>query len=320
MGQDGPGTPRGAGDPERGRSGDGKSGLDEPPSPREEERAKGGPGRQEDQEWPGREGPMRPRPDHGEETYRGSGKLEGRRALITGGDSGIGKAVAIAFAREGADVAIAYFNEHEDAEDTVRWVEEAGQRGVAFPGDLADRVHCREVVERTVEELGGLDLLVNNVAYHCEQDGLEDIEEEQLDRTFRTNIYSFFWVTQSALEHLGEGSAIVNTGSVVALRGSSSLLDYSATKGAVHVFTRSLASSLADRGIRVNCVAPGPVWTPLIPATRSSERVEEFGSGSEWDRPAQPAELAPAFVFFASADSRFCTGEVLAVTGQDTTR
>lgn len=300
--------------------GAGKAGLDESPSPRVEERAKGGPGPQEEQGWPGREAPMRPRPDHGEESYRGSGKLEGRRALITGGDSGIGKAVAIAFAREGADVAIAYFDEHDDADDTVRWVEEAGRRAVAIPGDLVDRAHCREVVERTVEALGGLDLLVNNAAYHCEADGLEDIDEDQLDRTFRTNIYSFFWVTQAALEHLGEGSVIVNTGSVVALRGSSSLLDYSATKGAVHVFTRSLASSLADQGIRVNCVAPGPVWTPLIPATRSDERVEEFGSSSEWERPAQPAELAPAFVFFASADSRFCTGEVLAVTGQATTR
>ncbi len=295
-------------------------GLDVPRDPEAEDRAKGGPGEQPEQEWPGEEKRMRPEPDHGEESYRGAGKLEGKRALITGGDSGIGKAVAIAFAREGADVAIAYFDEHEDAEDTVRWVEEAGRKALAIPGDLVERDHCRRVVERTVEELGGLDILVNNVAYHCQKEDIREIDAEQLERTFRTNIESFFWITQAALDHLEEGDVIVNTGSVVALRGSPHLLDYSATKGAVHVFTKSLAGALAEDGIRVNCIAPGPVWTPLIPSTKSDEDVEEFGSGSYWERPAQPAEMAPAFVFMASADSRFCTGEVLALTGQATTR
>jgi NAD(P)-dependent dehydrogenase (short-subunit alcohol dehydrogenase family) len=272
------------------------------------------------QEWPGRESEMRPEADHGEESYEGSGRLAGKRALISGGDSGIGRAVAIAFAREGADVAISYLGEHDDAAETRRWVEEAGRRAVTIPGDVADHEHCRAVVRRTVEELGGIDILVNNAAAHWEQQELEDISPDQLERTFRINVMSHFWITQAALEHMGEGGSIINTGSVVALRGSKNLLDYSATKGAIHVFTMSLAQSLAERSIRVNCVAPGPVWTPLIPATRDPERVEGFGEDTEWERPAQPAELAPAFVFFASADSRFCTGETLAVTGSTPTR
>jgi NAD(P)-dependent dehydrogenase (short-subunit alcohol dehydrogenase family) len=295
------------------------SGLGKDPDPTTERRATGGPGAQR-QEWPGHEEEMRPKADHGEETYRGSGRLEGRRALITGGDSGIGRAVAIAFAREGADVAIAYLSESEDAAETVRWVEDAGRRALALPGDLSDPDHCREVVRRTATDLGGLDLLVNNLAAHWEQEELEDISDEQWDRTFKTNIYSVFWVTRAALEHLREGSAIINTGSIVALRGSPTLQDYSATKGAIHVFTKSLAGNLAERGIRVNCVAPGPVWTPLIPSTREEEAVESFGADTLWGRPAQPAELAPAFVFFASADSRFCTGEILAVSGGTATR
>jgi hypothetical protein len=303
----------------RGKGGKGGQGLDVPPSPRAERRAQGGPGEQPEHDWPGYEELLRPRADHGEERYVGAGKLTGRRALITGGDSGIGKAVAIAFAREGADVAIAYLEEQEDAEDTVAWIRKAGRKALAIAGDLMRREHCREVVERTAKELGGLDILVNNVAYHREQEDIRDIDDEQLDRTFRTNVYSYFWITQAALEHLGEGSVIINTGSVVALRGSAGLLDYSATKGAVHVFTRSLADALAPRGIRVNCVAPGPVWTPLIPSTKLAD-VEEFGADTLWNRPAQPAELAPAFVFFASADSRYCTGEVLAITGSVTSR
>jgi NAD(P)-dependent dehydrogenase (short-subunit alcohol dehydrogenase family) len=290
-----------------------------PPSPRSEKRAVGGPGRQPAHEWPGEEERLRPAADHGEESYVGAAKLEGRRALITGGDSGIGKAVAIAFAREGADVAIAYFNEHDDAEDTIDWIEREDRKALAIPGDLRSAEHCREVVERTVEELGGLDILVNNVAFQLEQDDIRKIDEEQLERTFRTNVFSFFWVTQAALEHMGDGASIINTGSVVALRGSKGLLDYSSTKGAIHVFTRSLADALAERGIRVNCVAPGPVWTPLIPPTKPDE-VEEFGADTLWKRPAQPAELAPAFVYFASADSRYCTGEILAITGSATTR
>jgi NAD(P)-dependent dehydrogenase (short-subunit alcohol dehydrogenase family) len=300
-------------------TGKGGQGLDAPPSPKAEKRAVGGPGKQPKQKWPGEEDQMRPAADHGEESYVGAGKLEGRRALITGGDSGIGKAVAIAFAREGADVAIAYFDEHEDAEDTVAWIEKAERKALALPGDLQSARHCRDVVAKTVKKLGGLDILVNNIAFHREQDDIRDIDDDQLEQTFRTNVFSYFWVTQAALDHLGDGASIINTGSVVALRGSAGLLDYSATKGAVHVFTRSLADALADKGIRVNCVAPGPVWTPLIPSTKP-EDVEDFGADTLWKRPAQPAELAPAFVYFASADSRYCTGEILAITGSATTR
>jgi NAD(P)-dependent dehydrogenase (short-subunit alcohol dehydrogenase family) len=296
-----------------------RSGLGKDPDPKQEDGLGDGPPAQQ-QTWPGSDAEMRPRADHGEESYNGSDRLKGLRALITGGDSGIGRAVAIAFAREGADVAISYLDEEEDAAETVLWIEEAGRRSVAIPGDIGEPEHCREVVRRTVKELGGIDILVNNAGAHWEQEELEDITAEQLERTFRINVLSMFWITQAALPHMKEGSAIINTGSVVALRGSAKLLDYSATKGAVHVFTMSLAQSLADRSIRVNCVAPGPVWTPLIPATRDPERVEGFGEDTEWERAAQPAELAPAFVFFASADSRFCTGETLAVSGSTPTR
>jgi len=289
------------------------AGMD--PNPLAEERAKGGPGPQH-QEWPGREAELRPPADHGEETYVGSGKLAGRAALITGGDSGIGRAVAIAFAREGADVAIGYFNEHEDARETGRWVRAAGRRFLAFAGDVGDREHCRELVRRTVEEFGRLDILVNNAAFQWETEDLAALTPEQLERTFRTNIYACFWLAQAALEHMGPGSVILNTGSVTALEGNAGLLDYSATKGAIHVFTKSLARALAPRGIRVNCVAPGPVWTPLIPASFSEEHVAGFGGDTVWGRPAQPAEIAPAFVFLASADSRYCTGEIFAPTGR----
>jgi NAD(P)-dependent dehydrogenase (short-subunit alcohol dehydrogenase family) len=297
-----------------------RQGSNVSPSPRSERRARGGPGPQPEHDWPGREDALRPRADHGEETYVGANKLLGRRALITGGDSGIGKAVAIAFAREGADVAIAYFDEHEDASDTMGWVAAAGGHGLALYGDLADPEVCRQVVKQSAEELGGLDIVVNNAAYQCSKKDIREIDVLQLERTFRTNILSFFWITQAALEHMEDGGAIINTGSVVALRGSPQLLDYSATKGAIHVFTKSLAEALAPKGIRVNCVAPGPVWTPLIPTTKGDDDVEEFGADTLWKRPAQPAELAPAFVFFASADSRYVTGEILAVTGSATTR
>jgi NAD(P)-dependent dehydrogenase (short-subunit alcohol dehydrogenase family) len=286
---------------------------------REAEPLRDGPGKQQ-QAWPGREDAMSPSADHGEISYRGAGKLDGRRALITGGDSGIGRAVAIAFAREGADIAISYYDEHDDAEETLRWVRDAGRKTIAIPGDVGDRAHCEELVRRTVAELGGLDILVNNAAYQMEQADFTSISEAQLDRTFRTNIYAYIWLAQFALEHLDVGGTILNTGSVTALEGNDTLIDYSATKGAIHAFTKSLAQAVADRGIRVNCVAPGPVWTPLIPATLEPGHVEKFGADTVWKRAAQPAEIAPSFVFLASADGRYYTGEVFSPTGKSTTR
>jgi NAD(P)-dependent dehydrogenase (short-subunit alcohol dehydrogenase family) len=297
----------------------GNHGSNVDPDPRSEDRARGGPGRQK-QAWPGQEEPMRPEADHGEESYRGAGRLDGRVALITGGDSGIGRAVAIAFAREGADVAISYYDEHDDARETVRFIREAGRRGLAFAGDLVDAGHCRDIVRRTVDELGRLDILVNNAAYQMETSDIRDLTLDQVERTFRTNIFSFILCAQAALEHMEEGGSIINTGSVTAFDGHASLLDYSATKGAIHVFTKSLAMAVAERGIRVNCVAPGPVWTPLIPATLEPDHVAEFGADTYWKRPAQPAEIAPTFVFLASADARYITGEVIAVTGKGSSR
>jgi NAD(P)-dependent dehydrogenase (short-subunit alcohol dehydrogenase family) len=288
--------------------------------PRAESKAlKGGPGKQQ-QEWPGSESEMRPRADHGEKSYRGAAKLEDRRALITGADSGIGRAVAVAFAREGADLVLSYYDEHDDAEETLKWVKAAGRQGVLVPGDVGKREHCEELVRRAVEELGGLDILVNNAAYQMEQHELENISNEQLERTFRTNIFAYIWLAQFALPHLGEGGVILNTGSVTALEGNRSLLDYSATKGAIHAFTKSLAQAVADRGIRVNCVAPGPVWTPLIPATLDEEHVGRFGGDTLWERAAQPAEIAPSYVFLASADGRYYSGEILAPTGRVSSR
>jgi NAD(P)-dependent dehydrogenase (short-subunit alcohol dehydrogenase family) len=275
-----------------------------------------------EQDFPGVEGELEPKADHGEESYRGSGKLEGLAAVITGGDSGIGRAVAIAFAREGADVAIGYESEkeEEDARETRRWVEKAGRRCLLHRFDVRDAAQCRELVEKAVSELGRLDLLVNNAAYQMAQDGIESITEEQLERTFRTNVFGYVFMAQAAMPHLKEGAAIINTGSVTALEGNPGLLDYSATKGAIHVFTLALARSVADRGIRVNCVAPGPVWTPLIPATMPMEDVKKFGEDTVWKRPAQPADIAPCFVFLASADARYVTGEILAVTGGTSSR
>ena len=287
--------------------------------PRTERRARGGPGRQQ-QHWPGTARAMEPRPDHGEHSYAGSGKLDGMRALITGGDSGIGRAVAIAFAREGADVAIAYLEEDRDAEESLRWVRDAGRNGVAVRADLREAEECRRAVREAAEALGGLDILVNNAAYQMEAKDIADITPEQLERTFRTNVFGYFWMAQAALEHIADGGCIINTGSVTALEGHPGLIDYSATKGAVHVFTKALAKSVAKRGIRVNCVAPGPVWTPLIPSTFGEEHVEKFGANTIWGRPAQPAEIAPSYVFLASADARFYTGEILAPTGEAATR
>jgi NAD(P)-dependent dehydrogenase (short-subunit alcohol dehydrogenase family) len=274
------------------------------------------------QSAPGVERKLKPQADHGEKSYRGSGKLEGLAAIITGGDSGIGRAVAIAFAREGADVAIGYLSEKEDddARETARWVEEAGRRCLLQRFDVKSRKACKAFVDRAAKTFGRLDIVVNNAAYQQEQQSILDITEEQLAGTFRTNIFGYFFIVQAALPHLKKGAAIINTGSVTAMKGNQGLLDYSATKGAIHTFTRSLAQSLAEQGIRVNCVAPGPVWTPLIPATMGKGHVAKFGEDTVWGRPAQPAEIAPSYVFLASADSRYYTGEVLAPTGSETSR
>jgi NAD(P)-dependent dehydrogenase (short-subunit alcohol dehydrogenase family) len=267
------------------------------------------------QEYPGSTREMDPEPHDEMRRYRGAGHLEGRRALITGGDSGIGRATAIAFAKEGADVAIAYLSEHDDARHTCACIEAAGRRAVAIPGDLSQEAHCIESVERAAGELGGLDVLVNNIAYQQPVESVEEITTEQWERTFRTNVFSFFWCTKAALAHLPDGGAIVNTSSINGLRGNKTLIDYSATKGAVNALTQSLAQALQERGIRVNAVAPGPVWTPLIPASMPPERVQEFGQDTLLGRPAQPAELAPAFVYLASQDASYVTGERLGVTG-----
>ena len=274
------------------------------------------------QEKPGIESELDPKPKYRAPKYRPAAKLEDKVALITGGDSGIGRAVAVMFAREGADVAIVYLPvEESDAEETRDAVEEAGRRALLIPGDVSDPEFCRSAVEATVEEFGKLDILVNNAAYQNRQDSLEDITEEQWDHTFRTNIYGYFRMAKAALEHLGRGGVIINTGSITGLEGNKQLLDYSATKGAIHAFTKSLAQNLAPKGIRVNCVAPGPVWTPLNPSdNKTPEEVAHFGEGTPFERPAQPEEIAPAYVFFASeADSSYITGEVLTLLGGETT-
>ncbi len=260
---------------------------------------------------------MRQEPDHGERSYRGSGRLQDKVAVITGGDSGIGRAVAIAYAREGADVVLAYLEgEDEDGRETARLVEEAGRRAITVPGDLTTEEACRELVDTAVRELGRIDVLVNNAAYQMSQPGgIEDITTEQLDRVMKTNLYAMFWLCKMALPHLGEGSSIINTSSVQASSPSVPLLDYATTKAGIVNFTRGLAAQLAERGIRVNSVAPGPIWTPLIPATMPEEKVESFGEQTPMGRAGQPAELAPAYVFLASSDASYITGEVIAVTG-----
>jgi len=271
------------------------------------------------QSYPGSSGDMTPEPRDEMRGYEGRDLLKGRKALITGGDSGIGRAVAIAFAKEGADVAIAYLSEHEDAEHTRKLVEQEGRRCVLLPGDLGRAAHCAAVVDQAFRELGGLDLLVNNVAYQQPVASLDELDDEQWEHTFAVNIHSYFRVTKAALRHMGEGSAIVNTSSINGLRGNKTLIDYSATKGAINAFTHSMAQNLVDRGIRVNAVAPGPVWTPLIPATFPKEKVEKFGKQVPMKRAADPDEIAPSYVFFAADRlSSYYTGEVLAPVGGET--
>jgi NAD(P)-dependent dehydrogenase (short-subunit alcohol dehydrogenase family) len=267
------------------------------------------------QEPPGETREMAPQPDHGEHSYKGCGKLAGRAALITGADSGIGRAVAIAFAREGADVLISYLEEHEDAQETARWVEQAGRKAVLMAGDIADPTHCKKLVARAVEEFGRLDILVNNAAYQMTYHSLDEISEAEWDKTFRTNIYSMFYLAKAAVPHMKPGSAIVNTSSINAKSPNPTLLAYATTKGAIANFTAGLAQLLAEKGIRVNCVAPGPIWTPLIPSTMAQKSVEKFGENTPLGRPGQPAELAPAYVLLASDDGSYMTGAMIPVTG-----
>jgi NAD(P)-dependent dehydrogenase (short-subunit alcohol dehydrogenase family) len=263
---------------------------------------------------PGRESEMRPRPDY-EPLVAGSGRLRDKVALITGGDSGIGRAVAIAMAREGADIAIVYLEEHKDAEETVRLVEDEGREAIFIAGDVGDEEFCRRAVEKTLEEFGQLDILVNNAAEQHETDDLASIDAAQIERTFRTNIYSCFYMTKFALPHLKKGASIINTTSITAYHGHKTLLDYSATKGAIVTFTRSVSLALVDKGIRVNAVAPGPIWTPLIPASFDEEKVSKHGEGSEMGRAGQPNEVAPCFVFLASPEASYISGQVLHPNG-----
>jgi NAD(P)-dependent dehydrogenase (short-subunit alcohol dehydrogenase family) len=270
---------------------------------------------EQQQQPPGLEAEMTPRPDYGEQSYRGHGRLNGKAALITGGDSGIGRAVALAFAREGADVLISYLNEEPDAQETVRAVQAAGRQGVAVAGDIGDERHCRALVERAVREFGRLDILVNNAAFQMTHEGVADLPAAELERTFRTNVYAMFYLCQAALPRLEQGGTIINTASVQAYQPSPSLLAYAATKGAIVTFTKALAEEALKRGVRVNAVAPGPVWTPLIVSTMPPEQATQFGQQSQYERPAQPAELAPLYVFLASPEAGYITGEVVGITG-----
>jgi len=275
----------------------------QPPQPRQQ------------QSMPGRTDEMTPRPDHGEDSYRGSGKLKDKVALITGADSGIGRAVAIAFAREGADILISYLDEEEDAQETARLVSDAGRRAALAKGDIGSEEHCKALVDTAVREFGKLDILVNNAAHQATFEDLQDISAEEWEKTFRTNIHSQFYLSKAAVPHMKPGSAIVNTTSINAKNPSPTLLAYATTKGAIANFTAGLAQLLADKGIRVNCVAPGPVWTPLIPSTMPEEKVESFGKNTPLGRAAQPAELAPAYVLLASEEASYITGAMLPVTG-----
>jgi NAD(P)-dependent dehydrogenase (short-subunit alcohol dehydrogenase family) len=273
------------------------------------------PFKEQQQPVPGLESELQPVADHGEESYKGSGKLEGRKAIITGGDSGIGRAVAIAFAREGSDVVISYLNEDVDAAETARWVEQAGRKAVLIPGDISSEEHCKAIIERAVDELGDIDILVNNAAFQMTHQSLQELSSEELDHTFKTNIYAMFYLCKAAEPHLKPGSTVVNTTSVNAYKPSPGLLAYATTKGAIQNFTAGLAQLWADKGIRVNCVAPGPIWTPLIPSTMPKEKVKNFGQDVPLQRAGQPAELAAIYVLLASKDSSYMTGSTVQVTG-----
>ena len=265
---------------------------------------------------PGLESEMQPKPDYGLDTYRGSGKLTGKKAIITGGDSGIGRAVALAFAREGADVLISYLESEEpDARETAQAVEQAGRTAVKMPGDIVEETVCRAIVQKAVDEFGQIDILVNNAAHQMTVNGIADISTDLLDRTFKTNIYAMFWLCQAALPHMQPGASIINTCSIQAYQPSPTLLPYSTTKGAIISFTKGLAQEVIQYGVRANSVAPGPVWTPIIPASMPGETVSQFGGTSPMGRPAQPAELAPAYVFLASQEASYVNGETLGVTG-----
>jgi NAD(P)-dependent dehydrogenase (short-subunit alcohol dehydrogenase family) len=264
---------------------------------------------------PGREHKMKPRPKPEDKSQAGSGKLRGKVAIITGGDSGIGRAVAVAFAKEGADVAVVYLEEHKDAKETEELVEQHGRKCLLIDGDVGDEKFCAQVVDQTVSEFGRIDVVVNNAAEQHPQDSIRNITEKQLERTFRTNIFAMFFLVKAALHHLKKGAAIINTTSVTAYKGSPKLLDYSSSKGAIVAFTRSLSQALADKGIRVNAVAPGPIWTPLIPSTFPEEKVETFGSDVPLGRAGQPEEVAPIYVFLASYYSSYMTGQILHPNG-----
>lgn len=270
---------------------------------------------EQDQRPPGAESEMQPKPDYGEDSYEGSGKLEGKAAIITGGDSGIGRAVALAFAREGADVLISYLNEEKDAQETRRAVEKSGKRAVLVAGDIGDEAHCKQIVDRAFDEFGKLDILVNNAAFQMTHESIREIPSEEFDHTFKTNVYAMFYLCKAALPRMNEGGAIINTASIQAYQPSSSLLAYASTKGAIVTFTKALNEEAIKQGVRVNAVAPGPVWTPLIPSTMPTEQVKTFGKETPIGRAAQPAELAPVYVFLASKESSYIGGEVIGVTG-----
>ncbi len=267
------------------------------------------------QPMPGETQAMDPKPDHGEESYKGSGRLAGKAALITGGDSGIGRAVALAFAREGADVVISYLDEHEDAKEAASWVEKAGRRVVLVPGDISSEAHCNELVARTVKEFGKIDVLVSNAAFQASHESIEEISADEWDHTFRVNVYAYFYLAKAAVKAMQPGGSIIASSSVNAKTPSPELLAYATTKGAIANFTAGLAQSVAEKGIRVNCVGPGPVWTPLIPSTMPEEKVKSFGSQVPLARPAQPVELAPPYVMLASDESSYITGAYIPVTG-----